>query len=79
MPDEDPSSEDLERFGGETAFCPACGAQMWDQAEICPRCGAWTAGPGHRTPLEAGRRRRVIVVVSLLAAAALLLALLRWL
>ena len=36
---EGPSEADLERFGGDTASCPSCGAEVWDGATICPGCG----------------------------------------
>ncbi len=36
---EGPSRADLERFGDEFRACPECGADVYDQAEICPRCG----------------------------------------
>ena len=49
--DEGPSPEDLRRFGGETAFCPDCGARVWDQADVCPSCYAYLGG-------ETARRRK---------------------
>ncbi|MEL6330226.1 MAG: hypothetical protein AAFR38_11240 [Planctomycetota bacterium] len=36
---EGPSEADLERFGGETKRCPECGAEVYDQAAACHRCG----------------------------------------
>ncbi|HVP74336.1 MAG TPA: hypothetical protein VMS30_11400 [Phycisphaerales bacterium] len=42
--DEGPSSEDIERLDHETAICPDCGAQIWDAAEICPKCYAYIGG-----------------------------------
>ena len=44
MIDEGPSPEDLNRFAGETAHCPECGEEIWDQAEFCPACKAYIAG-----------------------------------
>jgi hypothetical protein len=38
--DEGPSGEDLEKFGDETVRCRECGADVWDEAEMCPKCGA---------------------------------------
>lgn len=73
MIDEDPSPEDLERFGGETAFCPLCGAEIWDQAEFCPACGDHVGGgTAGRPPLEGWLRSRWLVAVALISAAALL-------
>lgn len=56
--DEGPSPEDLRRFGGETAFCPDCGAQIWDQADVCPRCYAYLGGETARHRSRAHRERR---------------------
>lgn len=36
---EGPSAEDLERFGGETAGCPSCRREIFDDAAFCPYCG----------------------------------------
>ncbi|MBL8764646.1 MAG: zinc ribbon domain-containing protein [Phycisphaerae bacterium] len=37
--DEGPSREDLERFGGVTRACPACGKEIYDDAQVCWSCG----------------------------------------
>lgn len=37
--DEDPSPEDLERFGGVTRQCPQCNTELYDEAELCWKCG----------------------------------------
>ena len=34
-----PSASDLDRFGNEVDPCPHCGAMIYDQAELCPKCG----------------------------------------
>ena len=77
MIDEGPSPEDLERFSDATAYCPDCGAEMWDQAEICPACGAAVGGGTlSRPPLEHWLRRRWLILVAMAALAAFLLAVL---
>ncbi|MBM4109155.1 MAG: hypothetical protein FJ255_10165 [Phycisphaerae bacterium] len=48
--DEDPSPEDVQKFGGETVRCPACGAEVYDQAEWCHKCGAVLSESAGRTP-----------------------------
>lgn len=45
--DEDPSDEDQVRFGEqaeETGTCPDCGAEIYDNADICPKCFAYIGG-----------------------------------
>lgn len=37
--DEGPSPEDIERFSNVTRRCPACGKEVFDDAEICYHCG----------------------------------------
>jgi hypothetical protein len=37
--DDDPSEEDLARLDSETRTCPACGRDVFDDAEICYHCG----------------------------------------
>ncbi|HYE63696.1 MAG TPA: hypothetical protein VD997_17020 [Phycisphaerales bacterium] len=37
--DEDPSPEDLERFGGATRTCPECRTELYDDSEVCWKCG----------------------------------------
>ena len=77
MIDEDPSPEDLDRFSGETGWCPQCGAEVWDQAEFCPACGAQVGGRTlSRPPVEAGFRRRWLLLVAIIALLAFLIAVL---
>jgi len=37
--DEDPSPEDVEVFGDVTVKCPKCGSVLYDDAELCWKCG----------------------------------------
>jgi len=37
--DEGPSDEDLRTFGGVTQACPACRTELYDDAELCWKCG----------------------------------------
>ena len=81
MDPEGPGPEDLERFSGETAWCPDCGAEVWDQAETCRQCGNWIGGrAASRRPLEGWFRSRWMILVALGAIAAMVLAYLgmRW-
>ena len=70
MIDEGPSSEDIERFGGDTDECPECGAEVYDQAEMCHACGAYVTVRG-RVKGSAGRgmQARWIILIALLALA----------
>lgn len=71
--DEGPSDEDLDRFGEDApaadARCPDCGAAVWSEADVCPRCYAFIGD----APASAGRgffahRWRTLVVVLLILA-----------
>ncbi|MHC5023562.1 MAG: zinc ribbon domain-containing protein [Planctomycetota bacterium] len=74
MIDEGPSSEDIERFGDDTAYCPACGAEIWDQAPICPECGEAIGGQTlSRPPLEDWLHKRWIILVAIIALIAFVL------
>ena len=76
---EGPGPEDLRRFSGETAHCPHCGAPVWDEAGICPDCGAILGGDTvSRPPLQRRLRRRWLLVVVLVALAALLIGVIGW-
>ena len=45
---EGPSAEDLDKFGDELDTCPNCKATIYDQSEMCPRCG-WYLGEVEKT------------------------------
>lgn len=50
--DDDPSDADIERFGGVTRTCPECSTEVYDDAEVCWKCGhafSRTAQPSSRT------------------------------
>ncbi|MEM9166733.1 MAG: zinc-ribbon domain-containing protein [Planctomycetota bacterium] len=61
---EGPSPEDLERFDRDGSDCPSCGAEVYDDATVCPICGELlTAEPG------SGPSKLTIAVVGLVIAA----------
>lgn len=73
MIDEGPSSEDIERFSDDTGHCPHCGAEIWDQADVCPRCRNYIGGDTlSRHPVEQWWRQKwwavfvVLVLIGLL-------------
>jgi predicted amidophosphoribosyltransferase len=75
MRDEGPSEEDLERLDHDAAYCPACGAEVWDMAEVCPQCQAHLGGnTASRSPLAREWRTRWAVVIAI----ALVIAFLLW-
>jgi uncharacterized protein (DUF983 family) len=37
--DEDPSDADVERFSDVTQKCPHCGTELFDDVELCWKCG----------------------------------------
>lgn len=68
--DEGPSDADLERFGSVTRDCPECGVELYDDAEVCWKCGhALASTPNWPT-------RAWVWVVAAAAVAALVLVLL---
>ena len=74
--DEDPSDADIERLDHDTAYCPDCGARIWDAADICPKCRAYISGDTlSRPPVEHWLRKRWLAVIAII----LLLAFLWWL
>jgi predicted RNA-binding Zn-ribbon protein involved in translation (DUF1610 family) len=77
MDPEGPGPEDLERFGGDSAWCPECGEEVWDHADRCPACGNDIGGrTASRRPVESWFRQRWMVAAALAALAAMLLLLL---
>lgn len=78
--DEGPSPDDIERFSGETAYCPRCGAEVWDDAGACPACGAVLGGDTSAVhPITGGLRRRWLMLVAAIVLLAFVLAILgRW-
>lgn len=75
MVDEGPSPEDIERFDRDMAYCPDCGAEVWDQAEICPKCHAYLGGhTSSRLPIQRWFQHRwfLLIVFALLLAFALM-------
>ncbi len=37
--DEGPSERDLEAFGDVTRNCPECNASLYDDVDVCYKCG----------------------------------------
>jgi len=71
--DEGPSSADIERFSGDVAHCPSCGAEVWDDAVKCPSCFAMIEGETARLPplQDWWRNRWFVIVVAVLVLAML--------
>ncbi len=54
----------MERFGDVTRKCPACKSEVYDEAELCWKCGHAFSRADSATP----PRWVVIVTIALLAA-----------
>ena len=73
--DEDEhDASDRARFDSDTAYCPECGAQIYDAADVCPKCFTWIDGETRGRPPS--RRRQTmrqtvvwILIATLLAGA----------
>ncbi|MFM7261288.1 MAG: zinc ribbon domain-containing protein [bacterium] len=71
--DDDAHAErDRRRFSSETAYCPECGAEVYDAADVCPKCFTWIDGETLRHPRAQRRERFRRMVVWLLIGAMLL-------
>ncbi|MEE3001625.1 MAG: zinc ribbon domain-containing protein [Planctomycetota bacterium] len=68
MRDEGPSPDDIDRFGGDDqeAYCPRCGAVVWDDAEFCPSCGDQISGrTSSKPPVVREMQRRWMILVAI--------------
>ena len=76
--DEGPSSEDLDRFGGDggdDAYCPHCGTQVYHDVGQCPSCGRLIEGGVlRRPPATAFWQHRTTQLTVILIVVGLLLA-----
>jgi len=69
MIDEGPSPEDLARFSDESGHCPFCGAEVWDQADVCPKCRNYIGGDTlstHPTERWFRGKSQVLVILAVL-------------
>ncbi len=74
MIDEGPSPEDLNRFASDTAHCPECGEEIWDQAEFCPACKTHLGGGTiSEPPVAHDIKHRMITIIALLTLLAFML------
>ncbi|MSQ90954.1 MAG: hypothetical protein EXS01_06135 [Phycisphaerales bacterium] len=71
--DEDPTAEDQRRFSRPiNARCSDCGAEIFDDADICPRCHCFLwDGSGAARARAPGTWRRISIVLMVIAALAL--------
>ena len=68
---EDADEEEDDGGARDTAYCPECGAEIYDAADICPACFSWIDGETTRRPPRNGRFRKggaQLVVWMLIAA-----------
>jgi uncharacterized paraquat-inducible protein A len=84
MPDRDwhDDEEDWSETGGdysdsddaETAPCPACGADIYDDLDHCPRCGHWLTDADRGHGQFPSRPVRIVAIVLIAILVILLLA-----
>ncbi len=76
-PDEGPTDADLARFADASGYCPECGREVRDDADLCPGCGGWITGEVRTEPpitrAMRGRWRVIVVVAVLIGFSAVLL------
>jgi hypothetical protein len=67
--EDDPhDAADRARFSSEKGFCPECGEEIYDAADICPKCFSWIDGATHRRRTRLSMGFRKLVVTALLVA-----------
>lgn len=65
--DENPSMEDIERFGDVTRTCPECGKDVFDDAAVCYHCGhAFERTTAGSTPSKGWVVAVVVVLVGVM-------------
>jgi len=57
---EGPSDADIAKFGSDDITCPECGAPVYYDAPLCPKCGH-AMMDGERTTV--GKRNAMIIAV----------------
>jgi hypothetical protein len=67
--ESDLDQADQKRFASNVAFCPECGAEVVDDADICPKCFTWIDGTTHSKPSRFKRSLHAAVVILLIVAA----------
>ena len=75
MRDEGPSPGDIDRFGGDDqeAYCPDCGAVVWDDAEFCPSCGEQIGGrTSSKPPVVREFQQRWMILIAMIVLAGFL-------
>lgn len=78
--DEDPAFEDTEVLDHESAYCPDCGAEVWDSVEVCPKCFAYLGGNTLARPrLDERLRHRWIALVAIVLVIIIILTWVLWL
>jgi len=71
--DEDPSDKDIERFEGDTAWCPSCGSEIWEDSVACPKCGDMIEeGLVHRPKLHRPSQRKLTSITAIVLIVAIL-------
>lgn len=67
------SNEESVRRRLRIGYCPKCGAEVHEDADVCPKCFEWITGDVlRRHPAAVGLGRRALIAVGLLLLGVLL-------
>jgi len=69
-PDENPSEDDIQRFGDVTRTCPGCKKEVFDDAAVCYHCGY----AFERTTAGSSRNPKWIIITILVLIAGFIVA-----
>jgi uncharacterized membrane protein YvbJ len=57
--------DDCDSDDDATVHCPACGADVFDDADQCPHCGHWITDADRRAQADASGASRFVRVVAI--------------
>lgn len=67
--DDDPDDLQSRHRRERRGFCPQCGAEVYEDADLCPKCFAWITGDVvRRHPQAAALGKRALAAIGILLA-----------